>query len=213
MIRTYAPGHSPIHHANNAGPASVGLQGAALISELRRVQMYLESERFRECERFPHAVDVRPAHSGSDHQRGAGSRTPPKSVNSALDGLLDVLGLRRRKPICAVGSARLHGKTPAQAQRPLRREANVLFHPWPKQKPEPRPCPSSSAKMESGHARRGDAQHSAGKRTTSVFARSHWHSFGCKGQKRAAIRLHGQARIYAIDACIRASPHSICIFG
>jgi len=162
MIHTYAPGRSQIHEANNAAAASVGLQGAALIRELRRVQMYLESERFRECERFPHAVDVRPAHSGSDHERSVGSRAPPKSANRAFDSLLNVLGLRRRKPICAEGSARLHGKTP-QATRPLRQEANVLFHPWPKQNPERRPCPSSSTKMESGHSRHVGAQHSAGK--------------------------------------------------
>jgi HlyD family secretion protein len=163
MIRTYARGHSPIHYDNNAADASVGLQGAALISELRRLQTYLESERFRERERFPHAVDVRPAHSGSDHRRGAGSRTPPKSVNSAIDSLLHVLGLGRHKPIGGDGSSSLRGKTPALARRPLHQDANVLFHPWPKQKPERGPCPSTSTKMESGYAHHADAQHSAGK--------------------------------------------------
>ena len=99
-------------------------QEAALIRELRRLQKFLDQEQERE--RFPRAIEIRPANSRSDHRGGTESRTPPKAVNGAVDRLLHKLGLNRRNPITGPS---LRDKPPAFARQSLRLDAKVPSHP------------------------------------------------------------------------------------
>jgi HlyD family secretion protein len=88
MSHTYNRGGSPIQDADTDVDESAGPQGAALICELRRLQSRLESERVRDRARFPHAVEIRPANSRSEHRQSVAGRTPEKPVNRAPDRLL-----------------------------------------------------------------------------------------------------------------------------
>lgn len=58
---TYIQAHGHATRYNNvdsAADASAGPQGPALISELRRLQNFLEQERYQEPEQFPRAGEI-----------------------------------------------------------------------------------------------------------------------------------------------------------
>ena len=75
QVRDRVPGFDDV---DNVADGPGGPQGAALICELRRLQKFLDQERFQEHhqrrhqerEQFPHAIDVRPADRLTDHSRG-----------------------------------------------------------------------------------------------------------------------------------------------
>ena len=91
MTHIQAHGHAArYNNVDNAADASVGPKGPALISELRRLQKFLEQERYQEPEQFPRAGGLasRPA---SRTIGPANEERAAKAVDSPIDGLLDML--------------------------------------------------------------------------------------------------------------------------
>jgi HlyD family secretion protein len=133
---TYSParGGAPgFQDAGNVVDLSVGPQEAALISELRRLQRFLDHEQERE--RFPYAVDLQ-------HPRGA-------ARDSAVDRLLDKFGLNRRNP---ANRARPRGKAPAFARQSVRQDAKLPSRAQPERRVERIAPPAPAAKGESDQA-------------------------------------------------------------
>ena len=149
--RDQAPGY---RDADNAADVSVGPQGAALICELRRLQKFLNQERDQErCqgrERFPPTVNVQPADRFSDYVRGAKNTKPPKAV----DRLLNMFGLNRRKPTDRGNRSNVRGKAAVLATRSIHQDAKVLFHAWPNQRAERVDSPAATTNKEGDYARR-----------------------------------------------------------
>jgi len=152
MTYSRTHGHMPGYHdANDAVDVSAAPQEAALISELRRLQRFLDQER-QERERFPRVVDLQSANRVSNHPRGGRSSTPAKLVERAVDRLLDKFRLNRRNP---VDRSSLRYKT-----RSVRQDAKAPFHPGPEQKTERLAPPSATAKTEGRHERQAGVHRS-----------------------------------------------------
>ena len=160
QVRDRVPGFDDVDNVAD-GPASP--QGAALICELRRLQKFLDQERFQEHhqgrhqerEQFPHAIDVRPADRLTDHSRGTRNSKSPGTVHR----FLHMLGLNRSKPVDRGHRSNLRGKTPAAARRPVRQDANVLFRHWPDRKVGRVAPPRTTADIDSGYARQRGTHH------------------------------------------------------
>ena len=167
---TYIQAHGHATRYNNvdsAADASAGPQGPALISELRRLQNFLEQERHQEPEQFPRAGEIRPADRLSKHRPDKRRKSPSKAVDGPIDGLLDMLRLNRRKSIDRSPS---RDKTPTFASQSVRQDAKVLSHPWPNQKVERATPPSTSACLQSAHARQRAAHHTPGRPSLASLA-------------------------------------------
>ena len=157
MTHIQAHGHAANNNnVDNAADASVGPQGAALIGELRRLQKFLGQERCQEPEQFLRVGEIRPADRHPNHRPGKRKSSRQKAVDSPIDGLLDMLRLNWRKSIDRSPS---RDKIPTFASQPVRQDAKVLSHPWPKQKVERVIPPSTSERVQSAHARRPVDQH------------------------------------------------------
>jgi HlyD family secretion protein len=140
---TYSParGHVPGYQdAGDIVDLSIGPQEAALISELRRLQKFLDHEQERE--RFPRAVDIHSANGPSGHPRG-GAR------DSAVDRLLDKFGLNRGKP---ANRARPRGKASALARQSVRQDAKPPSRPQSEQRIERIAPPARAAEQEDDRA-------------------------------------------------------------
>jgi HlyD family secretion protein len=149
---TYSParGHAPGYQdAGNVVDLSVGPQEAALISELRRLQKFLDHEQERE--RFPRAVDLQSTNRLSNHPRG-------DARDSAVDRFLDKFGLNRRRP---ANRPHLRDKAPAFARQSVRQDAKMPSQVRPEQKLARIAPPSVSAGTEGDHARQAGAHHSS----------------------------------------------------
>src|SRR5689334_15547521 len=152
MTKFQAHGHATkYNNVDNAADACVGPQGAALISELRRLQKFLEHGRHQEPKRFPRVGEIRQADRHPSRQPGKRKTSRQKAVDSPIDGLLDMLRLNWSQSIDRSPSRE---KIPAFASQPVRQDAKVLSHPWPSQKVERVIPPSTSERVQSARARR-----------------------------------------------------------
>src|SRR5262245_9156533 len=145
---------------DSSADASAGPQGAALISELRRLQNFLEQGRYREPETFPRVGEIRPAKRLPNHRPGKRRNSPAKAVHSPIDGLLDLFRLNRRKSNERSPS---RDKTPTIASQSVRQDAKVLSHPWPNQKVERATPQSTGARVQSAHARSPASHYTPGR--------------------------------------------------
>jgi HlyD family secretion protein len=140
---TYSPAHGHVpgyQDTGNVVDLSIGPQEAALISELRRLQKFLDHEQERE--RFPHAVDIHSANGPSSHPRG-GAR------DSAVDRLLDKFGLNRGKP---ANRARPRGKASAFARQSMRQDSKPPSRPQAEQRIERIAPPAPDTRQEDDRA-------------------------------------------------------------
>ena len=141
MTYSRAGGHAPGYQdAVNVIDLSIGPQEAALISELRRLQRFLDHEQERE--RFPHAVDLQSAKGSSRHPRGT-------ARDSAVDRLLDKFGLNRGNP---ANRSRARGKAAAFARQSVRQDPKLPPHAQPEQRLERIAPPTPPAKDENDQA-------------------------------------------------------------
>jgi len=114
--------YSPVRHApgyqdaDNVVDLSAGPQEAALISELRRLQRFLDHEQERE--RFPHAVDLQPVNRPPNHPHGNARVIPARPADSAVGRLLGKFGLNRRN---TANRSRSHNNAPALHGNPFAR--------------------------------------------------------------------------------------------
>ena len=137
-----APGY-----ADDADTSSVP-QGTALISELRRLQKFLEHERLEERDRFPHEIEIQSNTGPANHSRRARKSTIAKAIDSPIDRLLDKLRFTRRKP---VERSRLRDEAPVLSNSASRQDAKVLFHQWPERKVERTVHPPAATRIPSGY--------------------------------------------------------------
>jgi HlyD family secretion protein len=146
-VRGRAPGYQD---ADNVVDMAAGPQEAALISELRRLQRFLEHEQERE--RFPRAIDLQPVNRPCKHPHSKASVISAGPVDSAVGRLLGKFGLNRRSP---ANRPRSHGNVPAFARQSVRQDVKVppQLRPAqaverPTQKVERIAPPSTSARTE-----------------------------------------------------------------
>jgi HlyD family secretion protein len=163
MTYSHASGHAAGYYdAGSAVEPALGPQGAALISELRRLQKFLEHERCEERERFPRSIDVRPGIPPPDNSRGVRSSRTANTIDSPIDRLLDLLRFNRSRP---VDRSRLRDTAPMDefGGPSARQGAKVLFHPLHAQKVERMAVPPTDTKMQAGPARQPAAHHTPGR--------------------------------------------------
>jgi len=144
--RSHTLGH---YDATNAVDAGIGPQGTALICELRRLQKFLNKESYQEREQFTHAVEARPANWLFDNRRGTRIEPTRTAVGGAVNFVLKMIGLNRRKSIGYGSKSRLRGKTPALPRRSGRQRAKVFSQPRAGQPTEGAAPPLTTAKIES----------------------------------------------------------------
>jgi HlyD family secretion protein len=143
-------GEAPGPHGANRGPDSaIGLQGAALIYELRRLQKTVDQEHYREPEQLPGGVEPLSANRRPGNRRG----TRRRPARSAVDLCLGMLGLNRRTSVGREDTSRPRDETVAPPRAPARRDATeVLWHPAA-ERSEERAEPPTTAKIARREAR------------------------------------------------------------
>jgi len=144
--RSHTLGH---YDATNAADAGIGPQGTALICELRRLQKFLNKESYQEREQFTHAVEARPANWLFDNRRGTRIEPTRTAVDGAVNFVLKMIGLNRRKSIGYGSKSRQRGKTPALPRRSGPQRAKVFSQPRAGQPTEGATPPLTTAKIES----------------------------------------------------------------